>query len=94
MTDSETTINVLSIEAWAEGEDSWRWNSWRKVGTCPLATCDLEPAAIIRFMIDEGYLHDAAADRVELDDDQYNLVIVNKETGEPLFALEYGAVVS
>lgn len=91
--DETKTVNVLSIEAWADGEDSWTWNNWHKVGTAPLATCDLPPAEIIAFMIAEGYLHDGAADRVEVDDDQYNMVIIDADTLEPLFALEYGAVV-
>ena len=39
------TINVLSIDAWADGEDGWHWNNWHKVGTCDLATCDRQIAA-------------------------------------------------
>ena len=94
MTDTETkTINVLSIDAWADGEDGWTWNNWHKVGTCPLATCDLPPAAILAFMIEEGYLQAGAADDAEVEDDQYNMVVLDKETREPLFALEYGPAV-
>lgn len=89
---TETTVNVLSIDAWADGDDGWTWNQWHKVGTAPLATCDLQPAEVIAFMISEGYLRDGVADRVELEDDQYNLVIVDADTREPLFALEYGAI--
>lgn len=88
------TINVLSIDAWADGEGGWTWNQWHKVGSCSLATCDLEPAAIIQFMIDEGYLQAGAADRCEVDDDQYNMVIIDADTREPLFALEYGPAVA
>lgn len=87
---NETTINVLSIDAWADGDDDWTWNNWHKVGTCALATCDLPPAEIIAFMISEGYLKEGAADLCDVWDDQYNMVIQNKETSEPLFALEYG----
>lgn len=93
MADSEKMINVLSIDAWADGEDGWTWNNWHKVGTAPLATCDLPPAEIIAFMISEGYVQDGAASLVEVDDDQYNMVILDKDTREPLFALEYGAVI-
>lgn len=85
-----TMINILSIDAWADGEDGWTWNAWHKVGTCPLATCDLEPAAIVAYMISEGYLGDKATNRCEIEDDQYNVVIVDSEKREPLFALEYG----
>lgn len=89
-----TTINVLSIDAWADGEDGWTWNNWHKVGTCPLATCALEPPAIIGYMVREGYLRTGAGELVEVEDDQYNIVIVDKETREPLFALEYGPAVA
>jgi hypothetical protein len=87
------TINILSIDAWADGEDGWTWNNWHKVGTCALATCDLPPADIIAFMIEEGYLRAGAAGLVEVEDDQFNMVIVDAETREPLFALEYGPAV-
>jgi hypothetical protein len=87
---SSVAINVLSIDAWADGEDGWTWNNWHKVGTTPLSTCDLDHAAIVAYMIEEGYLHTGAAARVAVEDDQYNLVIVDAETHEPLFALEYG----
>ena len=94
MTDTETpTINVLSIDAWADGEDGWTWNQWHKVGTCPLATCDLPHADLIAYMIEEGYLQDGAGDKVEVEDDQYNMVVLDAETREPLFALEYGPAV-
>ena len=31
-----TMVNVLSIDAWADGEDGWAWNNWHKVGTVDL----------------------------------------------------------
>ena len=92
--DDTKTINILSIDAWAAGDGEWQWNTWHKVGTCPLATCDLPHAEIIAFMIEEGYLKPGAADLAEVYDDQYNMVIQDKETGEPLFALEYGPAVA
>ncbi len=93
MDDSSKTINVLSIDAWADGEDGWTWNNWHKVGTCALATCDLPPAEVIAFMISAGYLNADAATRCEVDDDQYNMVIIDAVSREPLFALEYGPTV-
>ena len=44
-------------------------------------------------MIEEGYLLPEAQTRCAVDDDQYNMVVVDKETREPLFALEYGPAV-
>lgn len=86
-------IRILSIDAWANGEDGWTWNMWYKVGECPLETCDLPPAEIVAYMISEGYLQDAATTLCDIEDDQYNVVVTDKETGEPLFALEYGPAV-
>lgn len=90
----DKTINILSIDAWADGEDGWTWNQWHKVGSCPLTTCDLPPADIIAYMIAEGYLGETAVGKVEVDDDQYNMVIVDADTREPLFALEYGPAIA
>lgn len=88
--DSGPMINILSIDAWADGDDGWTWNAWHKVGTCPLSLCDQSGLAIILYMVREAYLLPDAAHTVAVEDDQYNMVIIDKETGEPLFALEYG----
>lgn len=93
-TDDTREINILSIDAWADGEDGWTWNTWYKVGTCPLSTCDLPHLQIISQMINEGYLLPGAEQSADVEDDQYNLVIVDRETREPLFALEYGPAVA
>lgn len=26
-------VSILSIDAWAEGEDGWNWNMWTKLGS-------------------------------------------------------------
>jgi hypothetical protein len=83
--------DVLSIDAWAgDEESSWDWNSWHKVGSIEI-DINGEESRIIEAMIYEGYISGKARGKVELEDDQYNLVIVNKETREPLYAIEYGA---
>lgn len=85
---------ILSIDAWASvdvlGETSWEWNSWHKVGTISkeeLEALDTNEKVIEWFCKD--YI--TCADLVEVDDDQYNLVIVAKETGRPLYAIEAGS---
>lgn len=89
---NEKTINVLSIDAWRY-DGGWTWNAWYKVGTLPLSACDLDVRALLRLMRDEGYLAEGSKGRVAVEDDGYNVVICDRNTREPLFALEYGPVV-
>ena len=80
---------VLSIEAWAGMEEgSWEWNNWFNVGELELTDSELNNP--IERMIQEGFLKESARERAALDDDGHNVVIVDKETREPIFAIEYG----
>lgn len=87
-------VNVLSIDAWADGpeeERGWTWNNWFKVGTCDLDTLpQATEEETIRWFVTEGYVNEKALKECEIDDDQYNLVIRVIETGEPLYAIAYG----
>jgi len=83
--------DVLSIDAWASSEEnSWDWNNWHRIGQIEI-DINGEESRIIEAMIHDGYLSGKARGLVELEDDQYNLIVVNKETREPIFAIEYGA---
>ena len=82
---------ILSIDAWADGEDGWTWNNWDKVGVLEDAALLDNEDALIDWFITEGFLKDTAKGKVYVDDDQYNLVITDEETHEPLFAVEYGS---
>ena len=86
-----TTYTVLSIDAWRNPE-GWDWNSWHKVGTVELSTLD-NARAVLRAMRESGYLSDYSKGRVSLYDDQWNIVICDRATGEPIFAIEYGPTV-
>jgi hypothetical protein len=87
------TIRVLSIDAWGGTEPhSWEWNNWHCVGNAPLEVCDMKPRALLRWMREAGFLSDHSKGRCAIENDQYNIVIVDRHTCEPLFALEYGAV--
>lgn len=79
---------VLSVDAWREAvSGGWQWNNWRHVGYFPLRLLDSPPRVILREMRARGFL---AAFRVAVEDDDYNIVIVDRNTREPLFAIEYG----
>lgn len=83
------TVNVLSIEAWAYG-DEWSWNSWHKVGTCDLDTLPDNESGQLAWFVSEGYANERALTECYIDDDQYNFVLTVKATHEPLFAIAYG----
>ncbi len=83
--------NVLSIDAWAEGDEGgWTWNAWYKVGTVEPSFIEGTDAEIIARMVDAGYIKASGADKCAVDDDGYNVVFSDSETGEPVFAIEYG----
>ena len=92
-----STVNVFSIDAWADGPEEyrgWTWNNWFKVGTCDLDTFPESDTDRLAWFVSEGYVSERALTECEIDDDQHNFVIVNAETREPLFAVAYGEALS
>jgi hypothetical protein len=86
-----TTFPVLSIDAWADGKDGWTWNQWfAQPEKFPAELLD-DDAAIVRWFIAEGLLREGTESLVTIDDDQYNKVVCDTATMEPLFAVEYGS---
>jgi hypothetical protein len=93
MTSNKTEVNVqtfpvLSIDAWGNQEDGYDWNQWFNVGTIDI-DLDAENRDIIRAMVNAGYLTKAGLDVCDVEDDGFNIVILDKETREPVFAIEY-----
>ena len=86
------TFPVLSIDAWAEPDGGWTWNQWFNVGSIDL-DLDAENRDIIRAMVNAGYLTSAALESAVVEDDGFNIVILDKETQEPVFAIEYGPTI-
>jgi hypothetical protein len=87
------TFPVLSIDAWGNLEDGYEWNQWFNVGNIDL-DLDAEDRDIIRAMVNAGYLTTLALESAEVEDDGFNIVILDKETREPVFAIEYGPVLN
>lgn len=90
MSNQPKMVSILSIDAWADGEDGWNWNMWTKVGSVDVGMCDMPEADILAYMVAEGYLKPKALECCYVEDDQYNMVVCDKETHEPLYALAYG----
>lgn len=87
---NQQEVSILSIDAWADGDDGWNWNQWYRVGKTEVTVCDKPEAEILAYMVAEGYLKPKALECCYVEDDQYNMVICDKETHEPLFAIAYG----
>ena len=86
------TFPVLSIDAWGNETDGYTWNQWFNVGTIDL-DLDAENRQIIQAMVAAGYLTQQGLDVCDIEDDNYNLVIVDRETREPVLAIEYGPTI-
>ena len=84
------SYKVLIIDAWGNQEEGYEWNAWYNAGTIDL---DIDDSfiSILSRMESENFIQQAS--KCDIEDDQYNLVIVNKNTREPLFAIEYGSTI-
>jgi hypothetical protein len=84
------TYKVLSIDAWGNPDEGYEWNQWFNAGEIKLASIE-DDDMILRELQDQGFITDAS--KGDIEDDQYNLVVVDKVTREPIFAIEYGSTI-
>ena len=89
MTDDKK-CRILRIDAWRNAGGGWDWNNWRSIGECPLEVTKLSARAFLKWMRENRILSANSAGRVRVEDDQFNLVILERHSGEPLIAVEYG----
>lgn len=89
-------LNLLSIDAWADccgcdceenAPQCWTWNSWHCIAKIDFKS----EKELIPYLIAECFLKPAALTECEVENDQYNLIVVQKSNREPIFALEYGS---
>lgn len=85
-------VSILSIDAWNSPE-GWTWNQWFKRGTCDASIADRSPREILAFMREQGYTSEASKGRTAIEDDGYNVVILDRSTRKPLFAIAYGEAI-
>lgn len=81
-------MRILSIDVWGNKEDGFEWNQWWHVGD--VDELPDSNAGIIQYMIDKGFLKYGVNNQVYVSDDQFNMVVHDMETDEPLYAIEYG----
>ena len=90
-------MKILSIDALADccgcdheensPEACWTWNNWFTVGKT-----DKIPSSVQEFAELLGGFNDGVnPDDYLIDDDQYNIVLIEKKSMRPLYAVEYGA---
>ena len=85
-------MDILSIDAWRQPEGGWNWNNWHRVDE--ITKEDFEKLKtnrqILRDARERGLIGKQSAGKVSVEDDQYNIVICARGTGEPLYAYVYG----
>lgn len=90
MIEKENFYRLLSIDAWrnGDGDCGWQWNAWYTLEEDIYIAPDAATPRRVFKMLRKDYLSEQSKGRVRLEDDGYNLVIEDRNTGEPIFALE------
>lgn len=85
-------MKILSIDAWGNKTDGYERNNWYHVGDIDKETflALKTDKAIAAWFATEGYTTSADMRRVLIEDDQYNVILCERKTQRPLFAIEYG----
>lgn len=89
-----STIRVLSVSA-IKDDGCWNWNDWYTVAEISVEQFESfeSDRQTIKFTRDTlGLLSEYSKGRVKVEDDGYNLLILDKSNNMPLFAYEYGPV--
>jgi hypothetical protein len=84
-------MRVLSIDAWGNNEGGYEWNSWCCVGN--ISVEDFDGLTTDKYVADwfyrNGFTTTSDLRKVSIEDDQYNIVILERKTQRPLYAIEY-----
>jgi len=85
--EKENFYRLLSIDAWRY-DGGWTWNNGYPLEEDIYIAPDAATPRRVFRMLRNSYLSEQSKGRVRLEDDGYNLVIEDRNTGEPIFALE------
>lgn len=77
-----TTYEIRQVDAWSDGE-GWTYNTTYRLGSFTTASADV-PRAFRRALANLGITFFAGRTVTEYDGDVYE--IIDRETGEPMFA--------
>jgi hypothetical protein len=82
---------ILSIDAWRESDGGWTWNNLFNTGDkIALNDTRLTTRKLLKLLREIGALTSYSTGTVAIEDDGYNIVVVDKNTRQPLIAIEYG----
>ncbi|PJF33447.1 MAG: hypothetical protein CUN57_02150 [Phototrophicales bacterium] len=82
---------ILSIDAWRDIEGGWYWNAWYDTGLEYDSDYGFSPRKVFKALREQyDLLTEASKGRVAMEDDGYNIVIMEKGTRRPIFAIEHG----
>lgn len=86
------TVNILSIDAWRSCEGGWDWNNWFRIREDYSVTERVldSPRMLLSQLRRDGFLSTDSIGKLAIEDDQHNVVVIDKNSFEPLLALEYG----
>lgn len=81
---------LLSVDAWRD-PDGWIWNNWYTLEEDIYIPENISDRALIKLFRDNlQVINDNSKGKVAIYDDGYNINLIARNTGEPLFALCYG----
>jgi hypothetical protein len=82
---------LLSIDAWRD-DGGWTWNNWFNIEDGIYFQKEVLSSArqLLAYCRKSGWLTEQSKGRCAIEDDGYNVVIIDKNTQEPLIAFCYG----
>jgi len=83
----ENIYTLLSIDAWRY-DGCWQWNNWFRIEADIYLDPETTNRELLAFMRRNKWLSEASKGRVSIEDDGYNIVICDRNTGKPLYAFE------
>ena len=83
---------ILSIDAWGNSEGGWDWNQWYHVGEFPTKLLDKSNRVLLRWLRENDFLGKASIGKCAIEDDGFNIVVLQRSNNMPLYAIEYGCL--
>lgn len=83
---------LLSIDAWRDPDGGWYWNNWFTIEEGVFFKPEVldSPRMLLAYCRKAGWLTAESAGRCAVEDDQFNVTVLDKNTREPLIAFCYG----
>jgi len=86
-------MKILSIDAISGCEkNTWEWDSWYNVGEISKEEFEAlkTDKQIATWMCENGFTTTDDMRKIVIEDDQYNIVLCERKSKMPVFAIEYG----